>query len=564
MDDTIKVAIETVKLNKQAIVFVSSKASAEKTAEDIASMISPALIQKWLSNDHDIDFFNQLSEQSLRAVSSPTKQCKRLAKTLKKGIAFHHSGLASKQRDVVEDNFRNGDIKIICCTPTLAAGLSLPAYRVILKSLKRFSGKWGMTWIPVLEYLQMAGRAGRPEHSKLGEAISICRNQTEKDEIHQRYICGVPEDIYSKLAAEPVLRTYLLSLIASGIIKTKQEMKDFFKETFWAAQYNDFDELEEIMDRTLKKLIDWKFVVSKKQLGSLRLEDRKKELEESKEKQETDSMFVSAKDIWKKVKKIPNTLSEKKSNESKLQLRATMIGKRVSQLYLDPLTARLLLDRMERANKDGFDSKIFSYLQAVSNTIEMRPLLRVKKKDYNLVQAELINNYDNLLQDEPNNFDYEYAEFMNSIKTSMFLESWVNESGEDLLLEKFDIRPGEIRAKLETADWLLYSLVELADLLNYKDIQRELRKLRFRIKNGVKEELLPLLKLKGVGRKRARKMYNNGLKDLGDLKKVDISTLSQLVGRAVAVKIKQQLGEDIPDVIPKGRRKGQLGLSKFV
>ncbi|MBT3297852.1 hypothetical protein HN385_02925 [archaeon] len=547
MDDTIKLALETVRMNKQAIVFVSSKASAERTAEDIANLISKI---------HNPELLNQLSEQSLKSVSSPTKQCKRLAKTLKKGIAFHHSGLASKQRDIVEDNFRNGDITIICCTPTLAAGLSLPAYRVILKSLKRFSGKWGMDWIPVLEYMQMAGRAGRPEHSKLGEAISISRTVIEKDEIYNRYICGVPEDIYSKLAAEPVLRTYLLSLIASGIIKTKKEMKDFFRETFWAAQYNDFDELESIMDRTLKKLIEWGFVVDKKKLGSLRVDDKNNNI------LKTDSMFVSAKDMWKKVKKIPSTVTDN-SCEDKDQLRATMIGKRVSQLYLDPLTARSLLDRMERANKLDTEIKIFSYLQAVSNTIEMRPLLRVKKKEFDLIQSELLNNFDNLLQKEPDHFDYEYSMFMNSIKTALFFESWANESGEDLLFDKFDVRPGEIRAKLEIANWLLYSLIELTGLLNYKDIRRDLRKLRYRLKNGVKEELLPLLKLKGVGRKRARRLYNNGLKDFGDLKKVDLSTLSQLIGKAMAVNVKNQLGEDIPVEVSAGKRKGQLGLNRF-
>ena len=67
-----------------------------------------------------------------------------------------------------------------------------------------------MDWIPVLEYLQMAGRAGRPEYEKEGQSIIIASDEDQKEEVYDKYILGQPEEIYSKLAVEPVLRTYLL------------------------------------------------------------------------------------------------------------------------------------------------------------------------------------------------------------------------------------------------------------------------------------------------------------------------------------------------------------------
>ena len=73
-------------------------------------------------------------------------------------------------------------VNIICCTPTLAAGINLPAYRAIMRSLKRYSGTWGNTWIPVLEYKQMTGRAGRPGFEDFGEAVSLANTDDEKDE----------------------------------------------------------------------------------------------------------------------------------------------------------------------------------------------------------------------------------------------------------------------------------------------------------------------------------------------------------------------------------------------
>ena len=109
----------------------------------------------------------------------------------------------------------------------------MPAFRTIIRDLKRY-GYRGLAWIPILEYHQQAGRAGRPSFDKYGEAICIAASKSEKDNIHEKYIKGEPEEIYSKLAVEPVLRTYLLSLIATDFVKTKQQIFEFFSKTFWA------------------------------------------------------------------------------------------------------------------------------------------------------------------------------------------------------------------------------------------------------------------------------------------------------------------------------------------
>ncbi len=423
-----------------------------------------------------------------------------------------------------------------------SAGLSLPAYRVIIKSLKRYSGSWGMDWIPVLEYLQMAGRAGRPEYEKEGQAITLAKSEHEKKEIYETYVLGEPEEIYSKLAVEPVLRTYLLSLISSGIIKDKESMQDFFSRTFWAHQFADLKQLNLIMDKMLLLLEGWNFVRIIDNENSNSNDDKHN-------KDKEDYEFIPA-----------NKLNQKTNNEKKL--RPTLLGKRISELYLDPLTAKHLLDCLSNYNLKNSKRNTFSLLQMISHTLEMRPLLRIKSKEQDKIQEELVKNYEQLLKPEPSAFDLEYNEFMNSIKTTLFFEAWINEKDEDFLMETCDIRPGEIRIKLEIADWLLYAGEELSKILNYREALNELRKLRIRIKNGIKEDLLPLIKLKNIGRVRARKLINNGIKDLGDLKRMDLATLSQILGEAVAKDVKEQLGEEIKE-IPEGKRIGQLSIKKF-
>ena len=145
----------------------------------------------------------------------------------------------------------------------MAFGLDLPAYRAIIKDLRRYSPR-GLTWIPVLEYLQMCGRAGRPNYDKEGHAIAIANTNAEKEKITEKYIEGSPEEIYSKLAVEPVLRTYVLSLIATGFIKTKKELMSFFSKTFYAFQFKDLRKITSNISRVLDMLDEWELITRDK------------------------------------------------------------------------------------------------------------------------------------------------------------------------------------------------------------------------------------------------------------------------------------------------------------
>jgi helicase len=511
--ETINIALDTIERNKQALVFVNSKRGAEKTAEDIA---------KWIKKEKiTVDpACLGLSQSIAKALSSPTKQCKRLADMVQYGVAFHHAGLVQKQKSALEDAFRNGVVKIICCTPTLAMGVDMPAYRAIIRDLKRFSRNWGMSYIPVLEYHQMAGRAGRPGKDTRGEAITIAKTEAEKDAIYEQYVIGEVEDVYSKLAVEPVLRMYLLSLISTDFVSSKKQIMDFFSKTFWAHQYQDLRKLETIVLKMLKKLIDWEFL------------------------QSDEEDFSSAGDL-------ENTT-----------YKATLLGRRVAELYLDPLTAHHMILGMRKAT-----SKIvspFTLLHLMCDQLELRPLLSVKKAEYEDVEEQLLKWSTDLLVSEPSTFDPDYDYFLRGIKTTMFFAEWIEEIGEDRLLTQFNVRPGELHGKKERMIWLLYASIELSKLLAFRDIEKELHKLKFRVEYGVKEELFAVLKLKGIGRVRARKLYNNKVRNLGDIKKIDVSMLAGLIGGKMALNIKKQVGIDVSKMVVKPKkRKGQMSLGKY-
>jgi helicase len=529
LNPTIDIGLDTIQKNKQALIFVNTKSSAEKTAEDISKTIKITSIKQ-----------EEIAQKILKALSTPTKQCKRLADCVKKGIAFHHSGLNSKQRLIVEDNFKLGNIKIIACTPTLAAGLNLPAYRAIIRDLKRFTYR-GMQYIPNLEYLQMAGRAGRPGYDDYGEAICIATTEEEKNFILEKFINGEPEEIYSKLAVEPVFRTYLLSLIATGFIKTKTEIIDFFQDSFWAHQFKDLNKLTFIIENILEILINWEFI---------RVAEQDKE---TGKKEKSD--FVSADTIFTEEKYLP-----------------TILGKRVAELYVDPLTAHEIIKCLRLASEKK-QLKTFTIIEMVTNTLEMRPLLKATKRDIMDIEENIVFYEEDFLRKIPSIYEDDYDTFINSVKTTMCLKSWVNEDGEDDILENFKVRPGELKIKIDNAIWLLYVAKEITSLQKFSHLIKSLEKVRFRLKYGVKEELFPVLKLKGIGRVLARKMFKNQIKTIKDVKEIDIHILTKLIGPTKAKSIKEQVGIDVSNMKLKKdmpvrlstvkRKGGQSSLSHF-
>ena len=490
-EPAVQLAANTITMGKQALVFCATKQSAESMAEKIS---------KADVSTRQVD----LAKKILHALPKPTIQCRKLAKSVLRGVAFHHAGLVQKQKSLVEDSFRNGTVKIICCTPTLAAGVNLPAFRAIMKSLKRYSEKWGYSYIPVLEYKQMTGRAGRPGMEAFGEAISIASSEDEAREIYDKYICGVPEEIDSKLAVEPVLRMAILGLIASGFCRTTESVIEFFGDTFYGFSYaNDYEIKNKIM-KILQKLKDYKFI---------------------------------------------------EQNAEKIY--ATYLGKRVAELYLDPESAFTLINGLQIGNVT--ETQAISYLHLISSVIEI-PNLRFRKSDSEFLQEKLIELEPYLLAKPPSEFSWEFEEFQNSFKTALLFEDWISEMSDDDLMEKYKIRPGELRTKLANADWLLYSCQEISRILNFKDLISELIKLRVRMKHGLKEELLPLKKLKGIGRYKARKMFRAGLTSLQKVKEAKYELLASLIGPRTAVRVKGQLGEKVDVKIVKS---GQQELSDF-
>lgn len=466
----IDLCLETVKSGGQSLVFaetrVRSVSLATKGADAVAKLLT-------LSEKKELE---DISAKILDA-NEHTEMVKTLASLLKKGVGFHHAGLNQNCRETIETEFRNGKIKLLASTPTLAAGVNLPARRVVISSIARYDVKSASNKpISVLEYKQLCGRAGRPQYDKFGEAI-IVGNSNATDLI-EYYINGTPEPITSQLANDKALRVHILSHIVSNPGVKNDDLLNFFQKTLAGIQTR---------KNTLKFSID----VAKRFL-----------------------------------------LNEKLIVQKAERFAATEFGKKVSMLYLDPLTAIYFKRGLEVVSENK--KHTLGFLHLITSSEEFFPKFSLRNKDYEIV-SNLIENHSSELIESISEYDCS--------RSLIALHEWLNESSEVHLSDNLGIESGDMYRMTELADWLVYCLYELAKLLERADLLEELTVLRKRIQYGIKEELIELVQIRGIGRIRARKLFANGVRNLEDLHKIPVDKLAQIdkIGPTIADNIKSQL-----------------------
>ncbi|ETN74366.1 helicase protein [Necator americanus] len=156
-----RLAAEGIFLRKLVLVFSSSKADVEKIALDLAKILDGIY-----RSNHVIA--SRVDRSALSAIQSNIQKATGtvdavLLKTLPRGVAFHHAGLTSEERECIEQGFRDGTIMVLVATSTLSSGVNLPAGRVVIKSQVR-----GPAAINATTYKQMSGRAGRLGQVEIG------------------------------------------------------------------------------------------------------------------------------------------------------------------------------------------------------------------------------------------------------------------------------------------------------------------------------------------------------------------------------------------------------------
>jgi len=477
----IDIAVDSLKNGGQALIFADTR----KRAFSLASKAAEAVYKSLDKSAQQRAF--ELSSQIL-SKGDDTELTRNLSHLVSKGVGFHHAGLGPSSRAIVEESFKKGIIKLLTATPTLAAGVNLPARRIILASILRYDAEYGINIpISVLEYKQLSGRAGRPQYDTFGEAILVADSGVNAEDLYEQYILGHPEPLRSQLMNDRAIRVHLLSAIARVPGIKKNEIYHLFESTLLARNY-----------------------------------------------QKNTVVF--------KVDAALNYLEEeyliKGRNDRYI---ATDFGRKATLLYIDPLTAvqfRKALGSFDRSatrrNNGNNKSHTLGFLHIITTSADFYPKLSLRKKDFEELSL--------LIQCHSNELFYPITEYDCS-RSLLALNEWIDESSDRMISNKVGVEPGDMHRMVENGGWLTYSLYEVAKLLKREDLLTEIHNLRSRIKYGVREELIPIVALEGIGRVRARALYDAGLTDIRKLAKVSGSKLAAIskIGPTVAAKLKEQL-----------------------
>ncbi|MDW3667332.1 MAG: DEAD/DEAH box helicase [Nitrososphaeraceae archaeon] len=469
----------------QSLVFAETRkrtvSLAKKTSEIVAKFLDKTSIK--LAQKAGVEILKE---------GDDTELTRTLSSTVAKGVGFHHAGLGAKSRQIVEKAFRNGIVKILFATPTLAAGVNLPARRVIITSIFRYDYQYGGN-VPmsVLQYKQICGRAGRPAYDKYGEAIIIADSRTNPEDLYNHFVLGVPEPIVSQLMDERALRVHVLGVIASKPKMLKSELLYFFEQTF-LSKYQGNQTINFEIGSLLTYLRDEKLIIMRNDL-----------------------------------------------------LIATKFGKRISLLYIDPKTGIQFKNNLDSYDGNKYDindinsnkhenNNVINFLYWICDCYDFYPKLSLRQNEteyfQRLFEKHKLGSYG------LSNYDY-------SLKNLVILLEWIDESTEANLNEKIGVEPGDLHRMVETTYWLLHCLYEIAKLIERKDLLPAINIVRIRIRHGVKSELIPLIQLEGIGRIRARSLYRAGITDVAMIEKISESKLGSIpkIGVKLAKKLKSQI-----------------------
>lgn len=470
----VDIAIDSLDGGGQALIFAETRKRAASLAAKAAERVYRRLDKA-------------TKEQAARASSEildrgdDSELTKQLAQLVAKGVAFHHAGLGSSSREVVEDSFKKGVIRLLTATPTLAAGVNLPARRVVIASILRYDSDYGGSMpISILEYKQLCGRAGRPKYDTAGEAIIVSESGVNAEELYDHYVLGSPEPIRSQLSSDRAVRFHLLATIATVPGMKKPGIHELFASTLFAQQY-------------------------KEATVSFKVDSALEYLEQEELVKLKNDRYI-----------------------------ATDFGRRTSLLYIDPATAVAFRHALERTERIDGGKHTLGFLHLISSSPDFYPKLPLRKKDYEELSL--------LIQGRTSELLYQISEYDCS-RSFWALCEWIEETGDKVLSDSMGVEPGDMFRIKELSEWLAYSLYEVAKLLRREDLLPELYNLRIRIRYGVKEELLPLVALEGIGRVRARALYSAGLTDVNKIAKAPQAKLAAIpkIGPAVAEKLKDQL-----------------------
>jgi helicase len=564
----------------QILCFVRSRNDAVNNSKRLVKRIKELLKMSTIEKNFnfkpiDINEIEEIKPPSTNIVLSDT-----LKKTIPYRVAFHSSSLTLDWRNYVEKLFKLGYIRIIWSTPTLSAGVNLPAQYTLIYP------KIAIRELAINEYQQSIGRAGRPKYDKLGYGGIVVLEKkelpTKEDNLAwylDKYVNADTETIYSsmlmiddreleslnargikkidneimlkcldygKLRTHPNFFAFILKLISGDYASNKQAIVKFCKENL--LLFRQFDELpvSELVEEAIEVLLDPYKVVSGEYFGQ--------------------TMYQNA---------LGDSFPLIDTEEDKATYFVRPLGELSIKTYLRPLSASIFASLCTNSdiqyrlyinkNEDVIAKKLLYFVGIVPDFYSQVSIP-------SSVVPALLGEYENEISDEYFILDYDFIHIEPSICinkygrpslyalsqnaeqiqvksfvswwVSIIANEWINEVPMRKIEEKLNISMGNYQTYFGQNGvyaWLLQAASLIAVHFKDIDLRKKLSLLGRRIEKGCKADILPLTYLKYVGRDRGRQLYNLGYTTVESISDATPTSISQVKGLSV------RLAEDVID-----------------
>ncbi|SPP80381.1 DNA polymerase theta [Drosophila guanche] len=503
-DHVAQLCIETLLEGCSVIVFCPSRDWCESLAVQLAIAIRGLLqsgtelsgrLRSNLNPEAIKDVKQQLSE-------IPTGLDDTMAKAVTYACAFHHAGLTTEERDIVEACFKAGALKVLVATSTLSSGVNLPARRVIIRS-----PLFGKSQMSSLTYRQMIGRAGRTGKDTLGESILICTESNQR--VGRELVQAQLQPISSCLGMDDSthLKRALLEVISSGVASTRQEIESFVNCTLLSAEKAMAKQSEE---------------------------------QQQQQEQDSDSQFIAeALDFLIDYEFIRHQVDEDVGTANYV---ATRLGSACLASSMPPGDGLILFAELQKSRRSFvletdlhavylvtpysvcYQLQDLDWLLYLDMWEKLSPSMKKVGELVGVKEAFLIK-----AMRGQSKLDYKQMQIHKRFYTALALQELVNETPINVVAHKFKCNRGVLQGLQQISSTFAGIVTAFCTSLQWSNIALIVSQFKDRLFFGIHRDLIDLMRLPDLSQKRARAIYDAGFTSVVELASADALVLEKVL-----------------------------------
>lgn len=490
---------------EQVLVFLSTREDTVTTAERLATKV--------LTLPPVSEAIGTLDELEGTGARDTLKE------VLRGGVAFHNADLLAEERLLVERFFREGAIRVVCATSTLAMGVNMPAKTVVVADIWKWmrderTQRWGREPISVAEYKNASGRAGRYAlQDDFGRSVLIAKTEFEYDSYWAKYVVGQLERVVSQFGEQP-LDLQVLDLIASKMCQTTEETVQFLLKTFAGHQR-------------------WTLETTRQEISG--------KIRDSIERNARAQTIVRKDGVLTATEQGRVCASRRISLETleylRKWLKSVEVFNNLEIIYVAAQTEELARVSFRMSTPEFHSNKYIDYLRQIETE---RPVSSFITDDIPSDQQTL---------------GYEKTKRLKLALTAYY---WIQGHSLRELEGSFQEKAGPIRRlTAENLSWIVDTMADLATVIGRpREFAEQLKVIGDRLVYGVPKEalLMARLRVRGINRSEMMQLLKHGYDSLDKILDAELSAFDGVISRTRANRLRDELRKHIKDTLERQKR----------